>query len=191
MTLKSHSDRHERAEAELMNSLLADPTADYPWDPADPETADYYAATDAEFSLDDWSDAEIADRSTSFFDRLHTCWDDVPAADNPLAAIKAKFGNRVPQQWLESIATNVSNLADRQLEPVDRLVASVGNLLANWATEDLQVMARPYAFAMRCETGVEDPDKIVRPLEWEQLSEIERAKLTILIAQYTIDEIHA
>ena len=48
-------------------------------------------------------------------------------------------------------------------------------------------MARPYAYAMRCNPGVDNPDNIVRPLAWEKLSELERAKLTILIAHYAID----
>ena len=60
-------------------------------------------------------------------------------------------------------------------------------MLSNWATDDLLVMARPYAYAMRCDTGVNNPDNIVRSLDWNELSELERAKLTILIAQYAID----
>jgi hypothetical protein len=189
MSFNPQPEHQHQSEAELMDGLLAAPTIEYPWNPADPDTADYYAQTDRHFSLDDWSDAEIAQQSQSFFTQLHAVWE-TPAVDatvSPLAALTSKFGSRVPQQWLAQIAANVSSMATSQLEPVDRLVGSVQDLLANWATEDLLLMARPYAYAMRCNPGVDHPDQIVRPLDWAKLSELERAKLTILIAQYAID----
>jgi hypothetical protein len=182
------------AEAQLMDCLLAVPTINYPWNPSDPATADYYAETDSQFSLDDWSDDEITQRSQSFFASIQSCWETAPSQESelsPLAALTAKFGARVPQQWLSKIAANVSNLATSSLEPVDQLVQSVQDLLSNWETEDLLVMARPYAYAMRCNPGVDNPDNIVRPLDWEELSEVERAKLTILMAQYAIERIQA
>jgi hypothetical protein len=178
------------AEAELMDCLLAAATVNYPWNPADPETADYYDQSDRQFSLDDWSDAEISQRSQSFFASIQSCWNNAPSAETqigPLAALTAKFGTRVPQQWLSQIAANVSSMATSNFEPVEQLVQSVRELLSTWDTDDLLVMARPYAYAMRCNPGVDNPDNIVRPLDWAELSEVEQAKLTILIAQYAID----
>ena len=179
-----------QAEAELTNCLLASSMIDYPWNPAEPDTADYYAEADRYLTLDDWSDEEIAARSQSFFTQIQSCWADAPSPElavSPIAALTDKFGARVPQQWLAAIATKVSSLATSNLEPVDQLVQSVQDLLSNWAIDDLLVIARPYAYAMRCDPGVNDPDRLVRPLAWTELSELERAKLTILIAQYAID----
>ncbi|AFY96281.1 hypothetical protein [Chamaesiphon minutus] len=192
MSFNSQPDRDHIsvAEAELMDCLLSSSTVNYPWNPADPETAEYYTRSDNDFSLDDWSDAEIGQKSQSFFASIQSCWGTVSeeARVNPLAALTSKFGARVPQQWLAQIAANVSNLAPAgNLEPVEQLVQSVRGLLSNWEVDDLLVMARPYAYAMRCNPGVDDPDNIVRPLEWAELSELERAKLTILVAQYAID----
>jgi hypothetical protein len=189
MSFNSQSEHQHQSEAELMDGLLAASTIEYPWNPTDPDTADYYAQIDRQFSLDDWSDAEIAQKSQSFYARIQSVWETqaVGTTVSPLAALIAKFGARVPHEWLAQVAANVSHLATSQLEPVDRLVGSVQDLLANWAAEDLSVMARPYAYAMRCDLGMDDPDKIVRPLAWAELSELERAKLTILIAQYAID----
>ncbi len=189
----SHLESSE-AEAELMNCLLTAPEIDYPWNPADPATDDYYAESDSHFSLDDWSDAEIFERSQSFFSQVSACWQNSPdpePAISPIDALTAQFGARVPQQWLAKIATNVTASAASNLEPVEQIVRSVRELLSNWATEDLLVMARPYAYAMRCNPGVDNPDNIVRPVNWEELSEIERAKLTILIAHYAIDTIQS
>jgi hypothetical protein len=191
MSFNSQLDRNDLSEAELMDCLLAASTAEYPWNPADPETGEYYAKSDLQFSLDDWSDDEIVQKSQSFFTSIQSCWDapTLNAGVSPLAELTAKFGERVPQQWLVQIAAHVSILATSSLEPVDRLVRSVEDLLSNWASDDLLVMARPYAYAMRCNPGVDNPDNIVRPLDWEQLSELERAKLTILIAQCAIDSL--
>lgn len=177
-------------QAQLIDSLLASSTADYPWNPRDPDTADYYTATDRYFSLDDWSEAEIKQRSRSFFAQIQSCWANSPAPileTTLLATLIEKFGARVPQQWLAQIAENVSCLATSQLEPIDRLIQSVQNLLPTWAAEDLGVIARPYAYAMRGDTGVEDINNIVRPLAWTELSELERAKLTMAIAQAAIN----
>jgi hypothetical protein len=53
-------------ETDLMNCLLKAPTIDYPWNPADPDTADYYARSDCHFCLENWSDAELTARSESY-----------------------------------------------------------------------------------------------------------------------------
>ena len=193
MSFKFQPSLDNSSEAELMDCLLASSTAKYPWNPADPETAEYYTESDLHFSLDDWSEVEIGEKSQSFFTSIQSCWEDAPscAVVSPLAALTAKFGARVPQQWLAQIAANASSLATSNLEPVEHLVRSVRDLLSSWANEDLLLMARPYAYAMRCNPGVDNPDNIVRPLDWAELSEVERAKLTILIAQCAIDEIQA
>ena len=193
MSFNSQPEHHNssEAEAELIDCLLASPTLDYPWNPADLETADYYTQSDRYFSLDDWSEREITQQSESFFNSIQSCWDAANSESelSPLAALTSKFGARVPQQWLAQIAANVGSLATSNLEPVEQLVKSVQDLLSNWAIDDLLVMARPYAYAMRCNPGVDNPDNIVRPLDWTELSELERAKLTILIAQYAIDSL--
>lgn len=189
-------------QAQLLDSLLASSTSTYPWNPAEPDTADYYLETDRHFSLDDWSDAEITQRSRSFFAQIQSCWANSPTPVlefSPLAALIEKFGARVPQQWLGQIAENVRCLATNRLEPIvgvaspleNRLVQSVQDLLPNWAVDDLLVIARPYAYAMRGDTGVENIDNIVRPLAWAELSELERAKLTIAIAQAAINDSNA
>ena len=53
-------------EADLINCLLKAPPIEYPWNPAEPDTADYYARSDCYFCLENWSDAELSARSESF-----------------------------------------------------------------------------------------------------------------------------
>ncbi len=190
---QSPPDNSSEVELQLIDRLLVtdESIANYPWNPAEPATADYYAETDCHFSLDSWSEAEITYSSQAFFAKIQSCWANSPSPElelSPLAALIAKFGARVPQQWLAQISANVVRLVPEQLEPIDQLVQSVQDLLPNWMAEDLLVIARPYAYTMRGDTGVEQLDNIVRPLEWDQLSELERAKLTMAIAQVAILE---
>jgi hypothetical protein len=194
MSLSNQSplDNSSEVQAQLLDCLLAADSAsvvNYPWNPADPATADYYQEADRHFSLEGWSDAEITHSSRSFLAKIQSCWANSPSPElklNPLAALTAKFGTRVPQQWLAQIAANVGRLVPEQLEPIEHLVQSVQDLLPNWAAEDLLVIARPYAYAMRGDTGVEQLDNIVRPLAWAELSALEQAKLTMAIAQAAI-----
>ena len=179
-------------QAQLVDCLLASATVNYPWNPAEPATAAYYLESDRHFSLDSWSDAELNQRSQSFFAQIQSCWQNSPTpavAISPLAGLIEKFGARVPQQWLAEIAANVSRLAPSNLEPIEHLVQSVQGLLSNWPAEDLLVIARPYAYAMRGDTGVDQPDNIVRSLAWTELSKLERAKLTMLVAQSAINDL--
>ena len=61
-------------ETDLINCLLTAPTIDYPWNPADPDTADYYARSvgvaspseNRHFCCENWSDTELYARSQSF-----------------------------------------------------------------------------------------------------------------------------
>ena len=178
-------DNSSAVQAELIDSLLAELSINYPWNPAELDTADYYLESDRYFSLDDWSDLEIGQRSRSFLAKIQSCWENAPTPElalSPLAALIEKFGTRVPQQWLSQIAANVTSLAASNLEPIEHLIQSVQDLLPNWETDDLLVMARPYAYAMRGTPNVDN----VKDEKWTELSELERAKLTILIAQAAI-----
>ncbi len=101
-------------------------------------------------------------RELIVFFQIDSCWADVDrveASDSKdlTATLSQQFAHRVPQQWLSAIASKVSDLATSSLEPADKLVASVQDLLTNWAIDDLLVMARPYAYAMRCDINAENP----------------------------------
>jgi len=75
---------------------------------------------------------------------------------------------------------------------VDRLVACVQEILPTWADDDLYVLARPLAYAMRSDdapvTAVIDA---VRSADWADLSEIEQARLSLALARYTLDQLEA
>ena len=58
---RSPQTKSSQAQAELIDCLLTSSTISYPWNPAEPETADYYIESDRHFSLDEWSDVDEAE----------------------------------------------------------------------------------------------------------------------------------
>ncbi len=72
----------------------------------------------------------------------------------------------------------------------DQMVECVLDILPQWAEEDLQVLARPLAYAMRDAnpSGVELVMATRRP--WAGLlSEIERARVSLAVARYAISQL--
>ena len=69
------------------------------------------------------------------------------------------------------------------------MVECVLDILPQWDEEDLQVLARPLAYAMRDvdSEGVELVVATKRP--WAQLSEIEQARVSLAVARYAISEL--
>lgn len=203
-TNKGYSEYSERlqtqATQELVQLLWQEEEVSYPWNPLAPESEAFFVELEQEFTLDDWSQAEIGARSQAFFSQLDQLWPEmVPdtIVQRLQASLSERFACRVPSNWLDAIATKASELIDGTGYPapalslMDRMVQCVQELLPHWAEDDLQVLARPLAYAMRgieAET-VELALGAVRPLNWNELSEMERARLSLAIARIAIDEL--
>jgi hypothetical protein len=151
----------------------------YPWNPGLPESADFFNHVVAASPLDAFTDAEIAQRASGFFSQLDQLW------DNSLNTILARKFATVPQDIRRTIAQQAESLLTQGDQLVDQLAQCVQAALPQWALEDLQVLSRPLAFAMRGETA-ESP---LLSREWPTLSATEQAKLSLLIARYAIDEL--
>jgi hypothetical protein len=69
------------------------------------------------------------------------------------------------------------------------MVECVLDILPQWAEEDLQVLARPLAYAMRevDSEGTQLAMATKRP--WAQLSEIEQARVSLAVARYAISQL--
>lgn len=190
----------ERAEQELVQTIWPMRDVTYPWNPLSPESEDYLASLEEEFTLDDWSEAEIETRSQVFFSQLKEIirLENVPntTLQRLQACLSDSLRDRVPLEWLNAIATKASGLIASDypapgLSLMDRMVRCVEDLLPNWNQDDLQVLARPLAFAMRGSRGetVDIALGVVRPLDWTELSEIERARLSLAVAQIALAEL--
>ncbi|MBE9028266.1 hypothetical protein IQ266_00665 [filamentous cyanobacterium LEGE 11480] len=163
--------------AEIADSKIA-----YPWNPVLPESSNFfnYLDIDADTPLNAFDDAEIEQQSSNFFNQLDQLWDSTVQT-----ALTRKFAS-VPQQILNSIAAQAEQLLNQGDNLADQLANCVQSALPNWAIEDLQVLARPMAYAMRGDTQTS-------PLlnrDWQTLSATEQAKLSLTIARYAIDELN-
>lgn len=73
-----------KLQAELLQ-LLLEKEVNYPWNTADPESEIYFASQEQDFMLEEWSEAEIAMRSQTFFTKLEQTWStiikDVPETE--------------------------------------------------------------------------------------------------------------
>lgn len=170
---------HDLATAQLLELLLTDELV-YPEPQVTHEL--YWTEVESAFSVADWSEAELATRSEHFFATLATCWSS-HRSRSLQAQLQARFGQLVPTDWLETISDRAQALLEAGLSPLEELVTCVEPLLTNWTIEDLQVFARPVAYAMR---SAEAPEAELPTKDWTALSPVEQARLTMQVAQYAL-----
>jgi hypothetical protein len=187
-------------ELELLDSLIVDEIA-YPWNPADPESEMYFEAIEADLELEELTDEALATKTPMWAAQLEQIWQGVDGKKSQesstieqlKATISGKFADLVPMDWLEAIAHQASkiHISGQELKPLsltEQLVQCVQTVLPDLAREDLQVLARPYAFAMRGNPS----ESILAGAEncqWTELSDIERARVGLAIARYALAEL--
>ena len=177
-------DSQTQAEMELLATIVQTDVA-YPWNPAQLESESYLTALEEEFALSDsFSDSDIAQKSQVLFAQLEQVW----LTTALQKSLREKFA-RVPQDFLARIAQSVQNATVKYQSLADQMVECVLDILPQWAEEDLQVLARPLAYAMR-EVDSEGAELVMatrRP--WAQLSEIEQARVSLAVARYAISQL--
>jgi hypothetical protein len=149
----------------------------YPWNPAAAESAAYLQQLEAAELLNCFEPSELDQQAHNFFTGLDQIW------EKSLQTTLARKFPTVPQAILAQIATQAAQVAKSGNSLLDQLADCVQATLPQWNLEDLQVLARPMAYAMR---GEETP---VSQKDWADLSETERAKLTIAIARYALNQL--
>ena len=177
-------DSQTQAQMELLATIVQTDVA-YPWNPAQLESESYLAALEQEFALSDsFSDSDIALKSQVLFSQLEQVW----LTTALQKSLREKFA-RVPQDFLARIAQSVQNATVKYQSLADQMVECVLDILPQWAEEDLQVLARPLAYAMRevDSEGAQLAMAARRP--WAQLSEIEQARVSLAVARYAISQL--
>ncbi|MEM1368229.1 MAG: hypothetical protein AAGG02_09460 [Cyanobacteria bacterium P01_H01_bin.15] len=155
----------------------------YPWEPANPDSQDFFLRQEAELSLADiWSDAELTQQSDRFFAGLTHRWQS--ASDDALVIHLSRRFAGVPAKWLVAITDQAREMANTTLDEIEKLVSCVQPVLNQWALSDLQVVARPVAFAMRAQSTQNDLQK-----PWDRLSDVEQARLSLQIAHAALAEL--
>ena len=185
------------AQAELLHAVLdAEP---YPWLADETPTA-YDEQADAAGQALEVSDEEATAGWQSLSMQLDQMFDSqVSQVDNGLSQqLKKKFAGRLPVEIIAQIGDRAQQLANETKSTgqsiLDQMVVCVQGVMAQMAKEDLQVMGRPMAMVMRgnsTDDFVTATMKSVRMVEWEMLSEIEQARLSLAAARYAISQIEA
>ena len=177
-------DSQTQVQMELLATIVQTDVA-YPWNPAQLESESYLTAREQEFALSDaFSDSDISQKSEVLFAQLEQVW----LTTALQKSLREKFA-RVPQDFLARIAQSVQNATVKYQSLADQMVECVLDILPQWAEEDLQVLARPLAYAMRevDSEGAELAMATKRP--WAQLSEIEQARVSLAVARYAISQL--
>jgi len=188
-------------ELELLDSLIVDEIA-YPWNPADPESEMYFEAIEQDLTVEELSDEVLASRTPRWAAQLELLWqensaetEDYGGIEQVKSAIYGKFAGWVPMDWIDKISDRAISTIQtscqelHQMSLAEQLVQCVQQVLPDWAKEDLQVLARPYAFAMRGNPA-ESTLTRAESCQWTELSEIERARVGLAIARYALAELN-
>lgn len=183
----------ENEISEDMISFEENPNAKiaYPWDVTAPDSEQFFAQLERDSLFIGWESNEINTRSNAFFSRLDTLW----ATTSLQVTLTQQFGVRMPQPLLNAIAHRAQQVVATSRSLSDQLVqcaqAALNNL-SDLAEDDLHVLARPLAFSMRSvnsQSTTESTLQSVRMAAWEELSELEQARLSLAIASYALSSL--
>ncbi|HEY9702503.1 MAG TPA: hypothetical protein V6C58_08660 [Allocoleopsis sp.] len=173
----------DQVENELLELILTDYDDYYPWNPAEITSEGFFTAQEEILYLDD---LEIKQRSQSFFAKLDKLWGDT---ENTLTTFLYSHFTKVPQSLLEAIAHKAEHIFMGNLPLMEKLVQCVSPVLPNWGEDDLMVLARPLAYNMRNKRAEQTTLANLSNADWEELSELERVRLTIAIARFALNEL--
>lgn len=183
-----------QAELELLQLILEEP-ASYPFNPYEADADAYFSALEQEVLTSGWSVEDLAEQGHILSERVNQLWEtfSTPSATtNTLtSALLDRFAARAPQALIEEIVQRAQQVVSLNLSLADQLVQCVHDCLPKWGEEDLQVFARPLAFAMRA-PETEDLDSTlqsIRSVSWMDLSDVEQARLSLMIARCAIAQV--
>ena len=145
----------------------------YPWEPTQAETESYFH-----------TQQELGTRAAALFSHLGQCWQSVAQGEARKQVLFDRFAG-VPIAWLEAIAAAAQGAMQQKISLQDKLVSCVQSLLPQWNEEDLQVLARPLAYAMR---GSGESPQAFKGV-WEELSPVEQARWSLAIAKTALQDI--
>ncbi|MCX7592171.1 MAG: hypothetical protein N2235_00125 [Fischerella sp.] len=190
-------------ELEFLEALLQPEDSTYPWNPTDEHSEEYFLQLEQQFLLEDALADELTGRSQAFHNKIEMLWVSAAAyykcnTKSHLVArlqesLQTSFATRVPQDWLKAIATKAADVFVAKQSIAEQLVECVQAVLPGWGADDLLVLARPYAYAMRSsEPQNENRESVLNQVgeqEWTNLSEIEQARASLAIAYYALREL--
>jgi hypothetical protein len=193
-----------QVDLELLEALLEPDDGTYPWNPADEESEAYFHELEQQFGMQDLLEEELTTRSQDFYSHLDTLWSGISLASshnhnpqqvlllNLQETLQITFAACVPQALLNSIATKAAEIFAVHQSMGEQLVECVQTVLPTWGTEDLLVLARPFAYAIRSSESQNTASALsnLQNTEWTALSEVEKAKVSLAIASYAFTQLN-
>ena len=169
------------AQQEMLQSILTTQTP-YPWTPA--EASDYFAEATAAGDELALSDEEAQLGWQAFSTQLNAFWGETSIQ----TALAQRFARRLSADMIDQITAKAAQVINSGRPLAEQLIACVRDTLTGWDDADLQVMARPLAHAMRGQEEILDATiNSVRDIEWESLSSMEQARISLAAARWAID----
>jgi hypothetical protein len=188
-----------KLQTELLQAVLE--TETYPW-LVDEMAQPYSAQTEAAGETLEISDEEATQGWQALSAQLDQQFARVGQLVNSASLserLQQKFATRLPAEMLARIGEkaqqlfsggeSVGQLVSQSV--LEQMMACVQDVLSYVADEDLRVMARPMAMAMRGNSADEFVDatiKSVRTDDWAALSPIEQARLGLAAARYALSQ---
>ena len=177
-----------QAELDLLQAVLEEST--YPWNPHDDAAAAYFADLETAWGQDDLSVAALTPQWQALSHLAGQIWSAGSGEPHTLlATLMQQFETRMPKDLLQRLAENAKAAVQSGRPVLEQLVSCVQDVVGGWESEDLAVLARPLAFAMRDGRGeiLDVTLRSVRDTAWSELSELEQARLSLAIARYALD----
>lgn len=183
---QSSSPNSNQVELEFVQQVLSDASEGYCWESTE---------RGADAGQLDSESAEILKMELSdgpFFETLERSWHEADAAIKVETQLLQALGERLPQSLLARLLTSAQQVIHTGQSLAEQLVQCVDGLIPQLDEDDLQVMARPYAMAMRDQGTPQSLETLrtsVRAAQWTELSPIERARLSLGISHYILSEL--
>ncbi|MDJ1183830.1 hypothetical protein [Roseofilum casamattae] len=183
------------SEWELVRDILLNEERIYLWNPLTVEAEAYFSQLEMKMEAET---PEFVDRAGQgyelFYQHLDGLWENSTLAvsegiDALRSQLDEQFKSIVPQHILANIATKIAELKSSSASLAEQMINCVQENLPEWDSEDLFVLARPFAYTMRGteeEVALERVLQNAQTLDWETCSDVDRARLTLAIARYGI-----
>jgi hypothetical protein len=194
----------DQVKLDLLRVILEPEDNTYPWNPADEQSEDYFFRIEQQFKIEDsFGEDELESQSQAFYTHLDNLWSGMPVPshyndttkENTIIklqeTLQSSFSNRVPTEWLKAIASRAAAIFGSTQTIGEQLALCVQTVMPAWGTEDLLVLARPFAYAMRSSespNGTSFVDNFGAQ-DWTALSEIEQARISLAIAYYALNQL--
>jgi hypothetical protein len=195
---------HSSVDLEILEALLESDDVTYPWNPVEADCEEFFHNAEAQFAIADLLDEELPTRSQSFYNHLDNLWANTSANQhyncntnvgilaNLKQSLQSAIAARIPHDLIDRIAEKATEIFNPQQSIGDQLVLCAQSVLPSWDSDDLLVLSRPFAYAMR-NSEAQNLESVLNKVgeqEWKNLSEIEQARVSLAVAYYALRQLN-